>query len=189
MKRITVFVLLALAILQGVGLSAQNEKKYDPDVFALESGRGKLADVYFGVSLSDVAKDAKGRYQLTDAQRDTIKAHILGDHPCSLQWISWKRRGKVTFSEAEDGKILCKGGQKSKDGDYLMIDGTITIVSPLHIRLNGKVITRVSHINKGQPVTRKGTFNFTIAGARKYWRMREMNNPADGVTDYVDIYF
>ena len=76
------------------GLSAQNEKGYDPDVFALESGRGQLAKEYFGVKLSDVAKDSKGRYQFTEAQRDTIKANILGDHLCSLQWISWKKFGK-----------------------------------------------------------------------------------------------
>ena len=172
------------------GLSAQNENGYDPDVFALESGRGQLAKEYFGVKLSDVAKDSKGRYQLTDAQRDTIKTHILGDHLCSLQWISWKKFGKVIFSEKPDGKIYCKGGQNGSDGDYLKIDGYVTIVSPLHIKITGTIATKVSFINEGKPVTRKGTYNFTIAGARKYWRMREMSNPSpDGVTDYVDIYF
>ena len=43
---------------------------------------------------------------------------------------------------------------------------------------------------RGKAVIRKGTCNFTIAGARKYWRMREMANPSpDKVADYIDIYF
>lgn len=190
MKKIAAFMALALTLLNGWGLSAQNEKGYDPDVFALPSGRGSLGKEYFGVKLADVQKDSKGRYVLTDAQKDTIKANILGKHPCSLQWISWKKFGSVTFSETADGRILCKGGQYDKNGDYLTIDGYVTIVSPLHIKITGSIITRVSHINGGKPVTRKGTYNFTIAGARRYWRMREMNNPApDGGCDYVDIYF
>lgn len=189
MKKIAIIMLIALGA-SCWGLSAQNEKGYDPDVFALESGRGQLAKEYFGVKLSDVAKDSKGRYQLTEAQRDTIKANILGDHLCSLQWISWKKFGKVTFSEKPDGRIYCSGGQSNKEGDYLKINGYVTIVTPLHIRITGTIVTRVSYINGGEPVTRKGTYNFTIAGARRYWRMSEMNNPSpDGGCDYVDIYF
>ena len=169
---------------------AQNSGTYDPEVFALESGRGKLAEVYFGVRLADVEKDARGRYVLTEQQRETIKQHILGRHMCSLQWISWKNFGSVTFSEDKQGNIVCKGGQKSTENDdYLKIDGTVTIVSPLHIRLTGTIVTKVDGIAGGEPVTRKGTFNFTIAGARHYWRMREMSNPADECADYVDIYF
>ena len=189
MKKLAYIMFIALGI-SSWGLSAQNKKGYDPDVFALESGRGQLAKEYFGVKLADVEKDSKGRYQLTDAQSDIIKTHILGDHPCSLQWISWKKFGKVTFSEKTDGRIYCKGGQTDKEGNYLKIDGYVNIVSPLHIRITGTIVTKVSHINEGKPVTRKGTYNFTIAGARKYWRMREMSNPSpDKVTDYVDIYF
>ena len=189
MKGIVLAIAIALS-LSCWGLNAQNEKGYDPEVFALESGRGELSKEYFGVKLSDVKKDDKGQYQLTDSQRDIITKNILGNHACSLQWISWKKFGKVTFSEGNNGRIYCRGGQNGNDGDYLKIDGYVTIVSPLHIRITGTIITKVSYINGGKPVTRKGTYNFTIAGARKYWRMREMNNPSpDGVTDYVDIYF
>ena len=97
---------------------------------------------------------------------------------------------KGTFSEKPDGRIYCSGGQSNKEGDYLKINGYVTIVTPLHIRITGTIVTRVSYINGGEPVTRKGTYNFTIAGARRYWRMSEMNNPSpDGGCDYVDIYF
>ena len=177
---------IVLAVLLPLCAAAQ----YNPDVFALESGRGKLAEEYFGVKLADVEKQ-NGRYVLTDAQRKTIEDNILGRHMCSLQWISWTDFGTVTFSRKEDGSIVCKGGQKSKDNDdYLTIDGIVTVVSPLHIRITGTIVTCGSYINGGRPVTRKGTYNFTIAGARRYWRMREMSNPVNKIyTDYVDIYF
>lgn len=189
MKKIVLMAVITLG-LNCWGLNAQNEKGYDPDVFALESGRGQLSKEYFGVRLSDVKKDGNGQYLLTDSQRKIIESHILGDHLCSLQWISWKKFGRVSFSKGDDGRMYCRGGQEGNDGDYLKIDGYVTVVTPLHIRITGTIITRVSHINDGKPVTRKGTYNFTISGARKYWRMREMSNPSpDKVTDYVDIYF
>jgi len=189
MKRLYLIVTLALGFFCQ-GLSAQNKGGYNPEVFALESGRGNLSKEYFGVMLSDVEKDSAGNYVLTDEQRTTIEESILGNHLCSLQWISWTDFGKVTFSRSEDGKILCSGGQKATDGgDYLKIEGEVSVVSPLHIRITGTITTKVSHINGGKPVLRKGTYNFTIAGARRYWRMREMSNPSDHVTDYIDIYF
>jgi hypothetical protein len=89
-----------------------------------------------------------------------------------------------------DGTLKCTGGQKSTTtDDYLKLDGDITVVNPLHLKFTGKIITCVSHINNGKPVVREGEFNFTVAGQRRYWRMREMNNPKDGCCDYVDIYF
>ena len=30
---------------------------------------------------------------------------------------------------------------------------------------------------------------FKTKAGRKYWRMQEMDNPCEAVTDYVDIYF
>lgn len=179
---------LALLFAMFVSLTMTAQSKYDPEKFALPANRGSLRSEYFGVKLDELEKDSNGLYKLTDAQLDTIKVHILGEHPCSLQWISWKEFGTVTFSETEDGKIKALGEQRKK-GDYLTIDGYVTIVSPLHIRIKGKIVTRVSHINNGKPVVREGTYNFKISGARKYWRMQEIGNPKEEVADYVDIYF
>jgi hypothetical protein len=67
--------------------------------------------------------------------------------------------------------------------------GILTVLNPLHLQFNGQIITCVEHINNGKPVMREGTYNFTVAGQRRYWRMQEMNNPKDGYCDYVDIYF
>ena len=163
---------------------------YDPEKFALDAGRGELRKEYFGIKLTDLDTDSHGKYVMTDEQRETFIKNIEGTHMCSLQWISWKKFGSVTFKRNPDGTLNCTGGQKSTTtDDYLKLDGNITVVNPLHLKFTGKIITCVSHINNGKPVVREGEFNFTVAGQRRYWRMREMNNPKDGCCDYVDIYF
>ena len=163
---------------------------YDPEKFALDAGRGELRKEYFGIKLSDLNKDSDGKYEMTDEQRETFVKNIEGTHMCSLQWISWKKFGSVTLKRNSDGTMKCTGGQKSATtDDYLKLEGDITVVNPLHLKFNGKITTCVSHINNGKPVVREGEFNFTVAGQRRYWRMREMTNPKDGCCDYVDIYF
>ena len=163
---------------------------YDPEKFALDAGRGELRKEYFGIKLTDLDKDSHGKYVMTDEQRETFIKNIEGTHMCSLQWISWKKFGSVILIRNSDGTLKCTGGQKSTTtNDYLKLDGDITVVNPLHLKFTGKIITCVSHINNGKPVVREGEFNFTVAGQRRYWRMREMNNPKDGCCDYVDIYF
>ena len=163
---------------------------YDPEKFALDAGRGELRKEYFGIKLSDLNKNSDGKYVMTDEQRETFVKNIEGTHMCSLQWISWKKFGSVTLKRNSDGTLKCTGGQKSATtDDYLKLEGDITVENPLHLKFNGKITTCVSHINNGKPVVREGEFNFTVAGQRRYWRMREMNNPKDGCCDYVDIYF
>ena len=163
---------------------------YDPEKFALDAGRGELREEYFGIKLSELKKDNDGKYLMTEEQREAFVRNIEGTHMCSLQWISWKKFGSVILERNPDGTLSCTGGQKSTTtDDYLKLDGVITVVNPLHLKFKGKIITCVSHINKGKPVVRDGEFNFTVAGQRRYWRMREMNNPEDGCCDYVDIYF
>ena len=163
---------------------------YDPEKFALDAGRGELSEEYFGIKLSELKKDNDGKYLMTEEQREAFVRNIEGTHMCSLQWISWKKFGSVILERNPDGTLRCTGGQKSTTtDDYLKLDGVVTVINPLHLKFKGKIITCVSHINKGKPVVRDGEFNFTVAGQRRYWRMREMNNPEDGCCDYVDIYF
>lgn len=171
--------------------SLEEPQNYDPDKFALDANRGELRKEYFGIKLADLKTDSNGHFVMTEEQRDLFMKNILGKHMCSLQWISWKQFGSVTISQDSDtGIVFIKGGQKSKtNSDYLEIDGTLTVISPLHLRFEGEITTCVYHINDGKPVKRKGTYNFTVAGQRRYWRMQETNNPKDGCCDYVDIYF
>lgn len=171
--------------------SFKEPEQYDPEKFAYDANRGELREEYFGIRLADLDKDENGNFIMSEQQRETFGKNILGKHMCSLQWISWKQFGSVTISQDPDtGALHVKGGQKSKtNSDYLEIDGTLTVISPLHLRFNGEITTCVYHINDGKPVKRKGTYNFTVAGQRRYWRMQEMTNPDDGCCDYVDIYF
>ena len=53
MKKVVLAAALALSFACW-GLIAQDKKGYDPDSFALESGRGQLSKEYFGVRLDDV---------------------------------------------------------------------------------------------------------------------------------------
>lgn len=170
--------------------SFKEPENYDPEIFAYDANRGELRKEYFGIKLADLKQDENGNFIMSEQQRETFVKNILGKHMCSLQWISWKDFGSVTISQDSDGTVHVKGGQKSKtNSDYLDIDGTLTVINPLHLKFFGEIITCVDHINNGKPVKRKGTYNFTVAGQRKYWRMQEMTNPDDGCCDYVDIYF
>ena len=170
--------------------SFKEPENYDPEIFAYDANRGELRKEYFGIKLADLKQDENGNFIMSEQQRETFVKNILGRHMCSLQWISWKDFGTVTISQDSDRTVHVKGGQKSKtNSDYLEIDGTLTVINPLHLKFSGEIITCVDHINDGKPVKRKGTFNFTVAGQRRYWRMQEMTNPEDGCCDYVDIYF
>ena len=170
--------------------SFKEPENYDPEIFAYDANRGELRKEYFGIKLADLKQDENGNFIMTEEQRETFVKNILGKHLCSLQWISWKDFGTVTISRDSDQTVHVKGGQKSKtNSDYLQIDGTLTVINPLHLQFAGEIITCVNHINNGKPVKRKGTYNFTVAGQRRYWRMQEMTNPDDPCCDYVDIYF
>ena len=170
--------------------SFKEPENYDPEIFAYDANRGELRKEYFGIKLADLKQDENGNFIMSEQQRETFVKNILGKHMCSLQWISWKDFGTVIISQDSDRTVHVKGGQKSKtNSDYLEIDGTLTVINPLHLKFSGEIITCVDHINSGKPVKRKGTYNFTVAGQRRYWRMQEMTNPDDGCCDYVDIYF
>ena len=170
--------------------SFKEPENYDPEIFAYDANRGELRKEYFGIRLADLKQDENGNFIMSDEQRETFVKNILGKLMCSLQWISWRDFGSVTISQDSDKIIHVNGGQKSKTNyDYLEIDGALTVINPLHLQFTGEIITCVDHINNGKPVKRKGTYNFTVAGQRRYWRMQEMTNPDDPCCDYVDIYF
>jgi len=114
---------------------------------------------------------------------------LLGKHRLSLQWISWDRIGTATVTNRA-AVYSIKGEQKGRgNGDYVRIEGMIVSIDPKEFVFEGSIVTRVSHINGGEPCTRQGDFTFRITGKRKYWRLMEMDNPCDTATDYVDIYF
>jgi hypothetical protein len=137
------------------------------------------------VSSDTLATPATGKAAIKAANSDVME-QLLGDHRLSLQWISWDVFGKATVTD-ENGKLLIKGSQKLGD-QYMTIDGTITAVEPRSFLFHGTIVTKANDINKGNLCTRQGTMKFAITGARRYWRLQQMDNPCDQVTDYVDIY-
>jgi len=116
---------------------------------------------------------------------------LLGRHRLSLQWVSWDYFGLATVTNRR-GAYSIRGEQKGRgrgNMDLLKIDGVVTSIDAKAFNFRGTIITRVSHINGGKPCTRDGEFTFKITGKRRYWRLQQMDNPCEPVTDYVDIYF
>lgn len=114
---------------------------------------------------------------------------LLGRHMLSLQWISWDYFGAANVTK-KGGVYRIKGEQKGRGNDDLLrIDGVIKSIDAKEFVFDGTIITQISHINSGAPCTREGEFTFKITGKRKYWRLMQMDNPCDPVTDYVDVYF
>jgi hypothetical protein len=125
----------------------------------------------------------------TDVNDQAAAKRLLGRHKISLQWISWDYFGAATVTN-KGGVYRLKGEQKGRESsDLVSVDGVITQIDAKEFKFKGKVVTQVSHINGGKPCEREGEMTFRITGKRKYWRLMEMDNPCDGVTDYVDIYF
>jgi hypothetical protein len=136
----------------------------------------------FGLSFSTLA-------QKTVVNNAKAKTMLLGRHRISLQWISWNYFGAANVTQ-KGGVLYLKGEQKQRGGtDFVRVNGTITEINAKDFKFDGTIITQVSHINGGKPCKREGEMTFKITGTRKYWRLMEMDNPCDGVTDYVDIFF
>lgn len=126
----------------------------------------------------------------TEIRNRAAAKMLLGRHKLSLQWVSWDYFGSATVINRK-GVFNIKGEQKArgKSSDFVKLDGIITSIDAKDFVFDGKIVTQVSHINDGKPCTREGEFTFKITGKRKYWRLMQMDNPCDPVTDYVDIYF
>lgn len=118
-----------------------------------------------------------------------VKQRLLGVHRFSLQWISWNYFGKATITE-KNGSLFIKGEQRGRgNDDYVTMDGVITRVDAKEFIFDGEIITRVSHINKGELCKRTGEMIFRATGNRQYWRLQQIDNPCDQAADYVDIFF
>lgn len=139
-----------------------------------------LLPAFFCVSFAQERTDIKDR---------VAAAMLLGKHRLSLQWISWDYFGVATVVN-KSGVYSIKGEQKGRgNSDLVKIDGTIKSIGTKEFVFDGTIVTQVSHINGGNACTREGELTFKITGTRKYWRLMQMDNPCDGVTDYVDIFF
>jgi hypothetical protein len=129
--------------------------------------------------------------QRTDINSASAARMLLGRHRLSLQWVSWDYFGVANVTNRR-GTYALKGEQRGRGmskGSSVTIDGVITSIDAKEFAFRGKIVTLVTHINGGKPCVRDGDFTFKITGKRRYWRLQQMDNPCDPVTDYVDIYF
>ncbi len=143
------------------------------------------------ICILTVAAAAGFAQERTIVRDKKAKQLLMGRHMLSLQWISWDYFGTARVTE-RGGIMYLKGrqdGRGSSKGDFVTLDGVITEVDAKQFTFDGTVITKISHINGGEPCERTGILNFRITGTRKYWRLQQMDNPCDEATDYVDIYF
>ena len=95
------------------------------------------------------------------------------------------------FGIYRDGDQVRVFGSQEVEGNWVMVNGTVTADPAQQDRftLSGEVVTRVSYNNHGNACRRTGEFHFVQKPGKKYWRMREIDNPCEAVADYVDIYF
>ncbi|HSK72955.1 MAG TPA: hypothetical protein VK892_14750 [Pyrinomonadaceae bacterium] len=145
-----------------------------------------IAAGFLLLSLFVISSFAQEKTVVNDAK---AKNMLLGKHMLSLQWISWDYFGSATVTN-KNGVFYLKGRQKGRGNtDFVEVDGIITRIDAKQFKFDGKITTQISHINGGEPCLREGEMTFAITGKRKYWRLQEMDNPCEPVTDYVDIYF
>ncbi len=146
----------------------------------------KLAAASTGALLAEDAQPSeKAGTKISDPAELKM---LLGTHPFALQWISWSKFGRVVVRQ-DNGRITLSGAQEDrKNENYIRIDGVISEVAKGQFRFQGTIVYRVTHLNQGRECKRKGTMLFRRRGKRKYWRCMQMDNPCDGVTDYIDVY-
>jgi hypothetical protein len=119
----------------------------------------------------------------------TSAKKLVGKHKLNLQWIgsdNWDEFGNLKVTD-QQGMMLISGNQ-AKGEDYLQINGKIIRIDDKQFTFQGKIVTQVSHMNKGAACERDGEMIFKITENRKYWRLQQMQSPCDIATDYVDIF-
>src|ERR1051325_7102842 len=152
--------------------------------------RGSLSLILILAAATTAAAQKAEKYYPKVVVNDmAAKEVLLGADGFSVPLLSWDYFGKATVTE-KNGSLLIKGEQRGRgNDDYVTLDGVITRVDAKEFTFEGDIITRVSHINKGEPCKRSGEMIFRITGNRRYWRLQQMDNPCDEAADYVDIFF
>ncbi len=136
------------------------------------------------VTLAAFSTNALGQ-QKTIVNDRAAARRLLGRHMLSLQWVSWDYFGTATVTQ-KNGIYQIHGrqnGRGANKGDYVTIDGMVFEINSKDFGFSGRIVTRVSHINNGEPCVREGEFSFAVKQNRKYWRLQEMENPCDTATD------
>ncbi|MCZ4223249.1 hypothetical protein [Pedobacter rhodius] len=114
-----------------------------------------------------------------------------GLHSFTIQWITFNKNnpGSVYIKVIGQDEYSIEGEQKDpKSHDYVSIKGTF-LNRGNTLKFNGKIVSKISFINGGQPCERNGLYIFKASGKRKYWRLQQLLNCDGQTTDYIDIFF
>ncbi|QJD97311.1 hypothetical protein HH214_16265 [Mucilaginibacter robiniae] len=115
----------------------------------------------------------------------------VGSHSFTIQWIAFNKAkpGTVMIKSLGKDEYSIEGEQRDKlKNDYITIKGTF-LARGRELKFNGKIVSRISYINGGQPCESTGLVIFKASGKRKYWRLQSMLNCDGESTDYIDIFF
>lgn len=149
-----------------------------------------LISIGLALVLSPTVLHAQPESQTRTIVNSPITAKkLVGKHKLNLQWIgsdNWAEFGNLKVTDRQ-GMMLVSGNQ-TKGEDYLHINGKIIKIEDKQFTFQGKIVTQISHINKGEACERDGEMVFKITENRKYWRLQQMKSPCDTTTDYVDIF-
>ncbi|WP_345953953.1 hypothetical protein [Mucilaginibacter sp. PAMB04168] len=130
-------------------------------------------------------------FLLTTTAFSQLKPMRTGAHSFTIQWISFNKvkPGTVTIKPSNNGTYSIEGEQRDKNhNEYVTIKGTIEPIGR-NLYFNGKIVSRITSINNGQPCELNGQAVFRASGQRKYWRLQQMLNCDSETTDYIDIFF
>jgi len=182
-------IVAVLVIVAGiVAIIAINSGQSDEEIAALKVRQDSL--VRSEEAADSIAKD------LETAKQDSIKSHqndsitrinekYLGEHLFSCYFIGGDVQfGKVNIKEKNG--VYSLYGKHEKNSNYVIIDGTIKVVSLKKFEFTG-TITAHNNSEKESDCVWRGTTTFRASGSRVYWRTQNQN--CFGWTGDMDIYF
>lgn len=100
---------------------------------------------------------------------------LPGEHKLSLNWIQMDARSTGAASVEENGGIWKLFGEhrSNRNRDFLVIDGTITDITPRGFYFKGRLATQVSYNFVGKVCERKGLLFFEFAKDGQSWVLKE----------------
>jgi hypothetical protein len=122
--------------------------------------------------------------------RDSLTARLLeGRHGFRLQWITYNNTPNGSVRVWREGTAYRIAGEQrdATRNDYVRLEGYVTEIRAREFVVEGVLATRVASIYGGAECSRSGPFTFRRTGTRAFFRVKEMENPCDPVTDYVDL--
>jgi hypothetical protein len=104
-----------------------------------------------------------------------ISQILPGEHKLTLNWIHLDTRttGAVTVEVDGNNWKIFGDHRSNKNRDSLVINGTITSITPKGFYFKGRLTTQVSYNFVGKVCERRGLLFFEFAKDRQSWVLKE----------------